>query len=274
MTQLKPLSTIDRRPSALLMGILNVTPDSFYDGGKHYHIDAAIAQGRQMIGEGADIIDIGGESTRPGAQPIDPLTELERVIPVIHALRGEKATLSIDTRNAKVMDAAVKAGATMINDITALSGDPGSLGIAADSGIPVILMHMQGRPENMQQNPVYENVAEEVYEFLSRKMERCLRAGMKQDNIIVDPGIGFGKTAEHNMELLRSIPKFRELGRVLIGVSRKSFIGQFSNNEPPQDRLPGSLAAAIHAAQNGADILRVHDVKETRQALAIAAFLG
>jgi dihydropteroate synthase len=252
------------------MGIVNVTPDSFSDGGKYLGVDAAIAHGRRLAAEGASIIDVGGESTRPGAAPVSPENEIARTVPVIRALAGEGIRVSIDTRHAAVMQAAVDAGAAIINDISALEGDPQSLSVAARSGACVILMHMQGQPSDMQEAPVYQNAPREVRDYLAARIETCLAAGIARQRICVDPGIGFGKTLEHNLQLLAALPDLQRLGvPVLLGVSRKSFIGALSRQEPPEQRLGGSLAAALAGLESGVKILRVHDVAETVQAVAV-----
>lgn len=261
-------------PKPALMGIVNVTPDSFYDGGQFTNSTTAIQHAKKLIADGADIIDIGGESTRPGAAPVSIDEEIKRVIPLIQELHDCGKIISIDTRHAAVMQVACQAGATMINDITALTHDPASMDVAKNSGAEIVLMHMQGTPQTMQINPQYTDVVEEIYAYLAERMNACVQSGIAQDKIILDPGIGFGKKLSHNLELLKNINRFQDLGcRILIGVSRKSFIGKLGGDIPPSDRLPGSLAAAIHAAQNGAHILRVHDVAETKQALTIAGAL-
>jgi dihydropteroate synthase len=253
-----------------LMGVINVTPDSFSDGGMFAAVADAIAHGRRLAAEGADILDVGGESTRPGARPVDPAEEAARVLPVVAALAGDGHVVSIDTRRAGVMEAALARGARIVNDVTALCGDPGSLGVVARSGAPVVLMHMQGEPETMQVAPRYDDVLAEVAAFLAARVEACVAAGIPRDRICVDPGIGFGKTVAHNVALLRGVAALRSAGcGLLVGASRKGFIGRLSRGEPPMARLPGSLAIALHAADAGADILRVHDVAETRQALEI-----
>ncbi len=260
-----------RTPIPKLMGIVNTTPDSFYDGGKFNGATAALSHAKKLISQGADIIDVGGESTRPGAVPVTIEEEIKRTVPVIESLRGCGKIISIDTRNAAVMRAATDAGATIINDITALTHDPAAMETVKNSNAEIILMHMQGTPQTMQINPQYTNVTEEIYAYLAERLNACVKYGIAQDKIILDPGIGFGKKLNHNLSLLQNIGRFRDLGcRILIGVSRKSFIGKLGGDIAPEDRLPGSLAAAVYAAQNGADILRVHDVAETKQALIIA----
>lgn len=256
------------------MGIVNITPDSFSDGGRFSDPAKAIEHAKRLVSEGAAILDIGGESTRPGAQPVTPEEEQRRILPVIAGLKNCGAIISIDTRHAQTMQAAIAAGAGMVNDITALTGDPESLETAAQAGVYVCLMHMQGEPATMQDNPRYADVVEEVFFFLKERIEACLAAGIKRSRIIVDPGIGFGKTLEHNLALLRNLARFQDMrAPVLLGVSRKRFIAQLSRDEPPQERLAGSLAAALEAARQGVQILRVHDVAQTKQALAIVAAL-
>jgi dihydropteroate synthase len=254
----------------LLMGVLNVTPDSFSDGGRWFDGERAITHGHAFLEAGADIIDVGGESTRPGAVPLPDGEEIRRVEPVVRALVQSGAVVSIDTRHAAVMEAALDAGARIINDVSALRHDPGSLGVAARRRAPVVLMHMRGEPRTMQRAPIYESPLVEVLEFLEARLQACAAAGIPRQSIAIDPGIGFGKLVPHNLELLAGIGAFHALGgAVVLGVSRKSMIAGLSRNEPPDGRLPGSLAALLFAVQQGVQILRVHDVVETRQALAI-----
>ena len=254
----------------LLMGVLNVTPDSFSDGGQWFDGERAIAHGYALLEAGADIIDVGGESTRPGAVPLPDGEEIRRVEPVVRALVQSGAVVSIDTRHAAVMEAAFDAGARVVNDVSALSHDPASLAVVARHRAPVVLMHMQGEPRTMQFAPVYDSPLVEVLEFLEERIQACAAAGIPRESIAVDPGIGFGKLVPHNLELLAGIGAFHTLGgAVVLGVSRKSIIARLSRNEPPDGRLPGSLAALLFAVQQGVQILRVHDVVETRQALAI-----
>ncbi len=254
----------------LVMGVLNVTPDSFSDGGDFSDPARAIAAGRAMLAAGADIIDIGGESTRPGAAPVSQETEIARVAPVIAALAEAGAAVSIDTRHAAVMAAALDKGAGIVNDITALTGDPGAAGIVARAGAALVLMHMQGEPRTMQREPVYANAPLEIAAYLAARIAACEAAGIARERIVVDPGFGFGKTVAHNLELLERFALLHALGcGVLIGVSRKSSIGTLSNVAEPKGRLAGSLAGALHGLSEGADILRVHDVAETRQAIAV-----
>ena len=257
-----------------IMGVINTTPDSFSDGGKFDTLNKAIAQARQMIATGADILDIGGESTRPGSQAVDEQQEIARTVPLITAIRQFSAIpISIDTNKSAVMRAAVDAGADIINSIWALRLDD-SLQVAAELDVPVCLMHMQGTPDTMQKNPSYQDVVAEVMEFLQARIDAALAAGVGAHNIIVDPGFGFGKTLEHNLLLLKSLPAFRKLGvQVLVGMSRKGMIGAILN-KPADQRLYGSLSVAVIAAVQGADILRVHDVAETADALAMVRALG
>jgi len=255
----------------LVMGIVNVTDDSFSGDGLHGDPAAAIAQARAQVEAGADIIDLGAESTRPGAAPVPFQQEIQRLVPVIQALRREapQALISVDTRNAATMHAAAVSGAHLINDISALRGE-GSLDAALRTGLPVVLMHMQGEPGSMQQAPQYDDVLREVRDFLGQRIAACRAAGMARDRILIDPGIGFGKTADHNLTLLQRLQALRALGYpLLVGVSRKSFIGTVAREPDAQRRLPGSISAALWAAQQGAKILRVHDVAETVQALDV-----
>ena len=253
-----------------LMGVVNVTPDSFSDGGRHVEAPAAVAHGLALLEAGADIVDVGGESTRPGAASVDPDEERRRVVPVIRALAERGARVSVDTRRASVMAAAAAAGAVIINDVTALAGDAGSLGAAARSGLAVVLMHMQGEPATMQADPRYDHAALDVCDALERRLAACRAAGIGDERLCVDPGIGFGKTDAHNMAILARLSLFRGLGvAVALGASRKSFIARLSRGEPADDRLAGSLVAAVAAAEGGAHILRVHDVAATAQALAV-----
>ena len=254
----------------LLMGVLNVTPDSFSDGGQWFDGERAIAHGHALLEAGADIIDVGGESTRPGATPLPDGEEIRRVEPVVRALVQSGAVVSIDTRHAAVTEAALDAGARIVNDVSALSHDPGSLAVIARRRAPVVLMHMRGEPRTMQRDPIYDSPLVEVLEFLEARIQACASAGIPRQSIAIDPGIGFGKLAPHNLELLGGIGAFHALGgAVVLGVSRKSMIARLSRNETPDGRLPGSLAALLFAVQQGVQILRVHDVAETRQALAI-----
>jgi len=258
---------------AKLMGVVNVTPDSFSDGGLYLDPEAAIAHGEELLAAGADILDVGGESTRPGAEPVDLAEELRRVVPVVEGLAG--ARISIDTSKAAVAEAALDAGAAIVNDVTALRGDPGMAALCATREATVVLMHMAGEPRTMQDAPAYGDVVAEVRDFLAGRIEAAVAAGIEAERIWVDPGIGFGKTADHNLELLRRLPELAELGRPLvIGTSRKSFIGRLDGSSA-RERLGGTIASTVLAAAAGADVLRVHDVAEVGQALTVAeAVLG
>jgi dihydropteroate synthase len=257
-----------------IMGILNVTPDSFSDGGDFSRVDAALVHALQMVTEGADIIDIGGESTRPGAQEVSVETELKRVIPVIKALRSQSdVSISIDTSKPEVMAQALEAGANMVNDVTALAS-PAACKIVARAQVPVCIMHMQGQPLTMQDQPSYDNVVEDVLRFLEDRAKVLQDSGIKPENIIIDPGFGFGKTLEHNFTLLAHLNKFSTLKYpLLVGISRKSMLSMVLGEDKPKDRLAASISAHIIAAQRGADILRVHDVKATNDALKILTYL-
>lgn len=261
-------TTLDFSRGPHLMGILNVTPDSFSDGGTHDGVDAAVEHALRMEAEGAAVIDIGGESTRPGAPEVPAAEEIARVVPVIETLRRHSGVpISIDTRKAAVAAAAIAAGADMLNDVSALRGDAEMTALAAGHDLPVVLMHMQGDPATMQRQPHYDDVVTEVLAFLGARIAHCRAAGVTR--VIADPGIGFGKTLAHNLALLRALPRFHDLGvPLLLGTSRKSFIGQITGR-PVEDRLAGSLASSVHAALRGAHILRVHDVAATRAALDV-----
>ncbi len=253
------------------MGVLNVTPDSFSDGGKYYNKRKAIARALEMAAEGADIIDVGGESTRPGARGITAEEERLRIIPVIEAISKRlKIPVSVDTRKAKVADSAIRAGASIVNDISGLKYDPAMAGVAAEYGAGVIVMHMKGTPRDMQRSPRYHNIIAEIKSGLRESIRIARRAGINEKNIIVDPGIGFGKTAGHNLEILNRLGEFKELGRpICVGTSRKSFIGRILNSRDAGDRLSGTIATCVVAIMRGANILRVHDVKEAAEAAAI-----
>lgn len=253
-----------------VMGIVNVTPDSFSDGGAHFDAGAAIAHGLALAAEGADILDVGGESTRPGAQAVSVEEELRRTIPVVEALSRQLAIpVGIDTSKPEVMRAAVTAGAGMINDVFALRRE-GALDAAAALGVPVVLMHMQGEPRGMQANPEYDDVVGEVHRFLAERVFAAEMAGIPRTRIVVDPGFGFGKTREHNLQLLAQLQRFTELGvPVLVGLSRKRTIGELTGRDDPRARVHGSVAAHLVAAQRGAMLLRVHDVAATVDALKV-----
>ena len=254
-----------------LMGIVNVTPDSFSDGGRYFEPAQAISHGLKLVEEGADIIDVGGESTRPGARPVSGREEMERVIPVIRGLRRElSAPISVDTYKADVARAALDEGADMVNDISALRFDPAMAPLVAAEKVPVVLMHMRGTPRTMQRRPHYRDVVEEVKEFLRDQIRYAVQSGVDLERIIIDPGIGFGKELEHNLALLRALPALADLGRpVLVGPSRKTFIGKILD-AGPEERLEGSLAAAVAAVLGGASVIRTHDVKEARRAIRVA----
>jgi dihydropteroate synthase len=253
-----------------LMGVINVTPDSFSDGGDHAEGEAAIAHGLALLEAGADLLDVGGESTRPGSAPVPAEIEIARVEPVIRALAGRRALVSIDSRHAAVVKAALAAGARLVNDVTALAGDPASLGLVAAAGVPAVLMHMRGEPATMQRAPRYDDAPLDLYDYFSARLAACAAAGIDRQALAIDPGIGFGKNSGHNLDLIDRLALFHGLGCPLVlGVSRKSFIGRLSRGEPAKQRLAGSLAAALAGADRGAQIIRVHDVAETRQARAL-----
>jgi dihydropteroate synthase len=257
-----------------LLGVVNVTPDSFSDGGLFLDAEVAVAHGRELAGQGAEILDVGGESTRPGAEEVSVEEEMARVVPVVRGLAGT-ATVSIDTSKAAVAEAALDVGASIVNDVTALSHDPEIGALCAERGTGLVLMHMQGDPRTMQENPVYDDVVDDVKAFLAERMEAAIDAGVAEELIWLDPGIGFGKTLDHNLELLRRLGELCELGRPLVvGTSRKSFIGKIDGSAVG-DRLGGTIASSILAVADGADVLRVHDVAEAAQAIRVAsAILG
>ena len=258
--------TLDR---PRLMAVLNITPDSFSDGGDFFNHERALTHGLALHRAGADIVDVGGESTRPGAAPVSVADEIERVVPVVRRLAERGARVSIDTRHATVMRASLEAGAAIINDISGLA-DPDSLRLAAESKAPVVLMHMQGEPGTMQRAPRYDHAALDVYDWLEARMNTCLAAGIPLERIVVDPGIGFGKSVEHNLDILRHLSLYHGLGApVLLGVSRKRFIAALSQDEPPKDRLPGTLAASLEGLNQGCQILRIHDLAAFTQARAV-----
>jgi dihydropteroate synthase len=265
---------IERRfPRPSVMGIVNVTPDSFSDAGVHFRPEAAVAAGWRMLDEGAAIVDVGGESTRPGAEPVTAADELRRVVPVLEGLAGQP--VSIDTAKAEVARAALELGAAMVNDVTALRGDPELAGVVAGSDAYLCLMHMQGEPRTMQVEPRYDDVVSEVAAFLEERLRFAVDAGVEEERICLDPGIGFGKTVEHNLELLRGLDAIAALGRpVLVGVSRKSTLGRLVGGPDARTgTMAASVAAAVLAYERGASILRVHDVREHVEALTVAAAL-
>ena len=260
--------------SPRIMGILNVTPDSFSDGGQHNQLQAAIARASLMVEQGADFIDVGGESTRPGAQDVSEQEEMDRVIPIVEALSQQLDTIvSVDTSKASVMREAVGAGAALINDVRALQ-EPDALTVASQLSVPVCLMHMQGQPRSMQHAPEYADVVQDVNNFLLARVRACHDAGIKEENIILDPGFGFGKQLSHNYQLLKHLPRVSALGYpVLVGMSRKSMIGQLLQRDVDK-RLAGSVAVATIAAHLGANIIRVHDVEETADAVNIVNYIN
>ena len=264
--------SLDFSRGPLIMGVVNVTPDSFSDGGDFFGADEAAAQGLALVEAGADILDIGGESTRPGAKPVGIREEIDRVVPVIEALAAViEAPISIDTTKSEVAEAAIVAGASIINDVAAGRFDPAILETAARADVPLVLMHMKGEPRNMQKNPVYENLMGEIGNFLAEAAARAEAAGVKPGRIILDPGIGFGKTFDHNLIIVNRLRELTALGRpLLVGLSRKAFLGHILGGAPPKERDTATTAAVALAAYNGADILRVHDVAMARQALAVA----
>jgi dihydropteroate synthase len=257
-----------------IMGVVNVTPDSFSDGGRYLEAQAAIEHGLELEAEGATILDVGGESTRPGADPVPEAEELRRVIPVIEGLtsRGAGARVSIDTSKAAVATAALQAGATLVNDVTALRGDPDMAEVVAAAGADCCLMHMLGDPRTMQDDPHYDDVVGDIKAFLMERMAFAVAAGIAEERILLDPGIGFGKTIEHNLELLRRLGEFLDLGRpVVIGTSRKAFLGRLTGRESPDDRVAATVATNVLAYERGARVFRVHDVAPVRDALLVAA---
>ncbi len=257
----------------LVIGVLNVTPDSFYDGGRYFDFDRAVNRAKEMVAEGADVIDIGGESTRPGSRKISVSEEIERIVPLIKILARETdVVLSADTYKHEVAEKAIEAGASIVNDISAFSLDKKLFDVVKDSGCGYILMHMQGTPADMQKSPFYKDVISEIYGFFEERLKWISDRGINLQKVVIDPGIGFGKRLEDNLAILNNTGRFAKLGRpVLIGASRKSFIGKLLNDIPADERLEGSLASAVIAYAKGASIFRVHDVKETRRALTVAS---
>lgn len=259
--------TVAKKP--LIMGVINITPDSFSDGGKFFSADSALQQAKKLIDEGADILDIGGESTRPGSISVEVDEEMRRVSPLLEMLVKENIPVSVDTSKPEIMQYAIAAGAAMINDVNALRA-PGALeAIAASGSVAVCMMHMQGKPSSMQDNPEYANIIDEVMAFLGERIQAAMAHGITRDRIIIDPGFGFGKTLQHNLLLLRNLKQFSRLGvPVMAGISRKSMLGMITGN-PVDQRVHESIAAAMLAVMNGVNIVRVHDVKATRDALAV-----
>ena len=256
-----------------VMGVVNVTPDSFSDGGRFLDPDAAVAHALALAAEGADILDCGGESTRPGAEPVPAEEERRRVIPVIERVaQGTAAQLSIDTSKAAVAEAAIAAGATLVNDVTALRGDPAMAALVAEREVDCCLMHMLGEPRTMQLDPRYDDVVSKVASFLEGRLAFAVAAGVREDRVLLDPGIGFGKTLEHNLELLRRLDEIVAIGRpVVVGTSRKSFLGLLTDRAEPDERLAGTIATNVLALERGAQVFRVHDVAPVREALTVAA---
>jgi dihydropteroate synthase len=264
------MSDLFQTGEPVLIGIVNVTPDSFSDGGLYLNPDEAILHGKRLIAEGAHILDIGGESTRPGSDLLPVEEEIKRILPVVTGLKNCGAMISVDTRNAATMKAVLDAGASMINDVSALRHDPDSLRVVAESGCNVCLMHMKGDPRTMQENPAYEDVFQEVYGFLEKRVEACLDVGVPVEKILIDPGIGFGKTLDHNLILLSRLENFRSLKvPVMLGASRKRFIESLCPGASIDARMPGSVAACLAAWKQGVKVFRVHDIAETAQALTV-----
>ncbi|MEN3285151.1 MAG: dihydropteroate synthase [Solirubrobacteraceae bacterium] len=254
-----------------IMGILNVTPDSFSDGGEWFDFGEAVEHGRALVAEGADILDVGGESTRPGAAPTALDEELRRVVPVVSALRDVDAQLSVDTMKLAVAEAAIEAGATFVNDVTAFRHDPGIAGLVADRGCDCCLMHALGEPRTMQKDPRYGDVVDDVRAFLEERVRFAVGEGVREERIVLDPGIGFGKTLDHNLELLRRLDEIVAIGfPVVVGTSRKSVLGRLTGRDDPHDRVAATLATTVLALERGAEIFRVHDVAPTKDALAVA----
>lgn len=259
-----------------VMGILNVTPDSFYSGSRALSLSHGIEQARQMVREGALILDVGGESTRPGSNPVTPTEEVERVIPLIQAIREHcgNVLISVDTYHSETARLALKAGADMINDIFGLTFDQHMAHLAAEKEVPIVVMHMKGTPKHMQDNPRYDDVVEEIFQFFRRQIDAALAAGSRRDRLILDPGIGFGKTYQHNLEVLQSIDKFKVFDLpILLAVSRKTFIGSCLGDLPPEERLEGALAVSCFSALHDIEMVRVHDVKENLRALRMTEAL-
>ncbi len=260
-------------PGPSLMGILNVTPDSFSDGGDFLDVEAAVSFAEAMLDEGASVVDVGGESTRPGSEPVSSEEELRRVIPTVRGILDAcpDALVSVDTYRATVAEAALEAGAAIINDVSALRGDERIASVVAGAGCPVVLMHMRGEPKTMQDDPRYEDVVREVRDFLVKRAEHAIGAGVSPENVVLDPGLGFGKTLEHNLALLGNMGEIVELGfPVLVGVSRKGFIGEITGVGEAKERVLGTAAVSVMAYEQGARLFRVHDVRPNREALAMA----
>ena len=265
--------TLMAAPGPVVVGILNVTPDSFSDGGDFLDPEAAALRAAAMLDEGAGMLDVGGESTRPGSDPVSQEEEIRRVVPVIERILSVRpeAVISVDTYRSGTATAALEAGASLVNDVTAIRGDPRMASVIQEAGCPVILMHMQGEPKTMQKDPHYKDVVREVRDFLAERAEYAVAAGVRPENIIVDPGVGFGKNLEHNLALLHNLDEIVDLGfPVLIGASRKSFIGRITGVQEARDRVSGTVATTVLAFEQGATFFRVHDVRANREALAVA----
>jgi dihydropteroate synthase len=264
-----PMLDLSRRPR--IMGIVNVTPDSFSDGGEAFGVEAAVQRAQALVEEGADLLDVGGESTRPGAEPVDEEEEANRVIPVLRALTAHtQVPLSVDTYKASVAARALEAGAFMVNDISALRMDPELVAVVRDADCPVVLVHMLGEPRNMQINPVYEDVVADVYRFFVERLSWAVDQGLKEENLLIDPGIGFGKTLEHNLLLFGDLGTFRSLGRPLVvGASRKAWLGRLLDQPEARERVAGTVASTVVAAMQGIDIIRVHDVRPNAEAARV-----
>jgi dihydropteroate synthase len=254
------------------MGVVNVTPDSFSDGGLYLDADAAVAHGLELAAEGADILDVGGESTRPGAEPVDPREEAERVVPVVERLAAQGRRISIDTTKVEVARAALEAGAAIVNDVAAFRFAPDLAGLVAERGAGCVLMHMRGEPRTMQHDPRYDDVVSDVRAFLEERLAFAVAEGVPEERVWLDPGIGFGKSVEHNLELLRRLDEIVAIGRpVVVGTSRKSFLGKLTGGRAEDERLPGTIATNVLALERGARVFRVHDVAPVADALAVAA---
>lgn len=267
--ELRSGRVLDMGPRPLVMGVLNVTPDSFSDGGKFFSTPGAVSHARQMRAEGADIIDVGGESTRPGSGAVSAEEEMDRVIPVIEELNKADVAISIDTQKAEVAAAALDAGAEIVNDVSALRTDPEMAPLAAEAGVPVILMHMQGEPKTMQKNPTYQEVVGDIRKWLAERAEFALRSGIREDRLVVDPGFGFGKTLQHNLELLRRLHELHRLRKpLMVGASRKSMLGMILDL-PEGERLYGTLATVACAVLSGCHIVRVHDVRPALEVVKV-----
>ncbi|MEE2695122.1 MAG: dihydropteroate synthase [Pseudomonadota bacterium] len=272
LTNMNPkLNTVlCKRNDFSIFGILNITPDSFSDGGKNFDMKKAIASAETMVKNGADFIDVGGESTRPGAEKIEPETEISRVMPVIQKLNNKNIDISLDTRNASTMELGVLSGVKIINDVSGLKHDKKSVDVINKYEIPIIIMHMPGNPKNMVKKNKYSDVLLDVYDFLEERIEYCIRSGIKRNNIIVDPGIGFGKDTKQNLKLLQNISVYHSLGcPIMLGVSRKRFISEISNEDIPKRRLGGTISATLLAMHQGVKIHRVHDVKQINEAIRV-----